>query len=672
MSQTSKPNRLQYETSPYLKQHSLNPVDWYPWGDEALNKARKEKKPIFLSIGYSACHWCHVMERESFEDAETAALLNQHFVSIKVDREERPDLDHIYMMAVQALTQHGGWPMTVFLTPELEPFYGGTYFPPDDRMGMPAFKKVILGVANAWTQKKDDVLKSAQQIVQALQEISEPPPPGTLTMDLIQAAVGTYARNFDSNNGGFGTAPKFFHTMDLKVCLRFWKRSGAENALEMLTFTLDQIARGGIYDQLGGGFHRYSTDAQWLAPHFEKMLYDNALLAELYLEAYQVTKKVDYAQVAREVLDYVLREMTSPEGSFYSTQDADSEGVEGKFYVWDAKEIKQLLDAEAAEQFCKVYDVTPSGNWEGHTILRRKWDWERLAKEQKMDRQWLEDTLAPAKRKLLAERNHRPAPFRDEKVIVSWNGLMIQSFAMGYQVLGDDRYLLAAQSAARFLWANMGGASALRHTYKDGHARIPAFLDDYASYAMGLACLFEADFQTDWRDHATKLVEEMIERFWDAPSGTFYFTPKQHEKLIHRPRETHDGATPSASALAVTAVIRWGQILGRPEWMELGEKGLRSAAQQMQKNPSGSGQFLCALDRLYNAPRELVLALGKSEEENESVLQALRSHFHPSACLHPAGPSQPAKDGRATLYVCENFTCSKPLVGSEAILEFLG
>jgi len=671
MTKPHKGNRLQFETSPYLLQHAMNPVDWHAWGEEALAKARKEKKPIFLSIGYSACHWCHVMERESFEDQETANLLNAHFINIKVDREERPDLDHIYMTAVQAMTQHGGWPMSVFLTPDLEPFYGGTYFPPDDRLGLPSFKKVIAGVAGAWTSKKDEVLKSAQSLSAALQEIAAPPSPGELALEFLNGAVNISARNFDSENGGFGTAPKFFHTMDLKTCLRHWKRTGAQNALDMVTLTLDRIARGGIYDQLGGGFHRYSTDAVWLVPHFEKMLYDNALLAEVYLEAYQVTKKEDYIQVAREILEYVLREMTSEEGGFFSTQDADSEGVEGKYYVWSEQEIRGLLDKEAADLFCRVYDVTTNGNWESTNILRRKSSWDTLAREFREERQWIEDALSPARRKLLAERSLRVAPFRDEKILVSWNGLMIQAFALGYQVVGDERYLQAAQTAARFLWGRMGGATALRHTYKNGQARIPAFLDDYSSFALSVATLYEADFHLDWKEYGNKLVEQMIERFWDEASSTFYFTPKAHEKLITRPRETNDGATPSASGMAVTAVVRWGQILGKPEWLALGEKALRSASQQMQTMPSASGQFLIALDRLKNAPQELVFAPGQSAEDNETVLNELRAHFHPTACLLPAGPSQPAREGKPTLYVCENFTCSKPLIGAEAIQKYL-
>ncbi len=667
MSPNAKPNRLQNETSPYLLQHSLNPVDWYPWGEEALNKAKKEKRPIFLSIGYSACHWCHVMEKESFEDLETAKIMNQHFINIKVDREERPDLDHIYMTAVQAMTQHGGWPMSVFLTPELEPFYGGTYFPPDDRQGTPSFKKILAGVASAWSQRPEEVTKSAQQLCQALKEISHPPSAQEISVELVGNSIQQMARNFDSDHGGFGSAPKFFHAMEMKLCLRHWKRTGAQNALAIVTLSLDKIARGGIYDQLGGGFHRYSTDAEWLAPHFEKMLYDNALMAEVYLEAYQATQKVDYAQVARDILEYVLREMTSPEGGFYSTQDADSEGEEGKYYVWSEEEIRKSLDKESADQFCEFYDVSAKGNWEGKSILRRKRDWDMLAKEHGTDRQWLEDSISSTKRKLMAERALRVAPFRDEKVLVSWNGLMIQSLALGYAVLNDERYLRAAQTAAQFILGRMGGATALRHTYKDGQARVPAFLDDYSALALGLATLFEADFNRNWEEQGKKLVEQMLEKFWDKATHTFYFTPNAHEKLIHRPRETHDGATPSASAMAVTALVRWGQLLRKTEWLTIAEDALKAASQQMQKLPSASGQFLCALDRLKNSPKELVLALGKSEEENEQALRTLRAHYHPSDCLRPAGSDQPSKGGVPTLYICENFTCTAPCVGLDAM-----
>jgi uncharacterized protein YyaL (SSP411 family) len=408
MTKSTRPtNRLARESSPYLQQHAHNPVDWYPWGPEALDRAKREQKPIFLSIGYSACHWCHVMEHESFEDEETARLMNQHFVNIKVDREERQDLDHIYMNAVQVMTQHGGWPMSVFLTPDLTPFYGGTYFPNEDRMGMPSFRKILAGVSNAWNNRREEVQRAAQQLTEALGEMNKgmaDGPAQPLTPAIVAAAVQAIGHQFDTTHGGLGRAPKFFHTMSLRLCLHYAVREKNRGLLDLVRQTLDQLGRGGIYDQLGGGFHRYSTDDRWLVPHFEKMLYDNALLAELYLEAYQATRQVELAQVARETLDYTLREMTSPEGGFYSTQDADSEGVEGKFYVWTREEIFRLLDKDSAEPFCRIFDVTAEGNWEGHCILNRTHSPDSPIPGSENEQSWLEDSLAAAKRKLFAAR----------------------------------------------------------------------------------------------------------------------------------------------------------------------------------------------------------------------------------------------------------------------------
>ena len=449
-------NRLAHETSPYLLQHAHNPVDWYAWGREALERARREEKPIFLSIGYSACHWCHVMEHESFEDADTAAVMNEHFVNIKVDREERPDLDHIYMAAVQIMTQHGGWPMSVFLTPDLEPFYGGTYFPPEPRQGMPSFKQILAGVADAWQNRRGELSRSAGQMAGALQQMNQLAGGGERpSLELIDQAVRALERDYDPGYGGFGSAPKFPHPMDIKLLLRHWKRTGAEQSLEMVNRTLDHMARGGIYDHLGGGFHRYSTDERWLVPHFEKMLYDNALITQVCVEAYQATQNPEFSRVARETLDYVLREMTSPEGGFYSTQDADSEGVEGKFFVWPLAEIEQVLGHGAADLFAYVYDVTGEGNWDESNILNRPKTMDQCAKLLQVDRPKMEQSLAESRAKLFDVRSRRVAPSRDDKVLVSWNGLMIDAMARGFQVLGDERYLDAARRAAEFILTKM-------------------------------------------------------------------------------------------------------------------------------------------------------------------------------------------------------------------------
>jgi uncharacterized protein YyaL (SSP411 family) len=685
-----KPNRLVDETSPYLKQHAHNPVDWYPWGPQALERARKEQKPIFLSIGYSACHWCHVMERESFEDEETAKLMNEYFVNIKVDREERQDLDHIYMSAVQIMTQHGGWPMSVFLTPELEPFYGGTYFPPDDRMGMPSFKKILMGVAGAWKNRREEVVKSAKELTAALQGIGDtgPATKGTPSLDLIAQAVESCAQAFDPTYGGLGNAPKFFHTMNLKACLRHWARTNDAKALAIVTQSLDKIAAGGIYDQLGGGFHRYSTDQQWLVPHFEKMLYDNALLADLYLETFQITRLTEFAQTARETLDYVLREMTAAEGGFYSTQDADSEGVEGKFYVWSYDEIFKTLDQDVAAPFARVYQVTRQGNWEGQNILHRTQSIEQSAAELGLDKAWLEDHLALAKRKLLAVRAQRVAPRRDEKILVSWNALMIEAMARGYQVLGDERYLVGAQRAADFILKELcdkRGSNPklnwLLHAYTDGQGRFNAYLDDYGGFVGALVSLFECDFQWMWLEAARGLATVMLDQFWDSQRSDFYYTARDHEKLITRPKENHDGATPSGTALAVTALLRLGKHLDQREFLKPAEEALAAQKGFMQMAPMGTGQLLTALDFLVGPPMEIAI-VPASLEDRQSVLHLIHEGFLPNkivasvtddkkVALHPLLQGKKIVENQTTVYLCENYTCEAPLVGLDAFTQAL-
>jgi len=685
------PNRLIDETSPYLRQHAYNPVEWYAWGDESLAKAKREAKPIFLSIGYSACHWCHVMERESFENQETAALMNEWFVNIKVDREERPDLDHIYMSAVQMMTQHGGWPMSVFLTPEGQPFYGGTYFPPEDRMGMPSFKKILGGVANAWKTRKEEILKTAGQLSTALGDLSALTPENErvpLSLSLVDKAVDKMAHHFDPQFGGFGNAPKFFHTMDLRLFLRHAARTGDAKSQAIVSITLDRLLNGGIYDQLGGGFHRYSTDREWLVPHFEKMLYDNALLAETYLEAYQANLKEDWSRIAHETLNYVLKEMTSPEGAFYSTQDADSEGVEGKFYVWKQEEIESLLDQDVAQAFNLVYDVSASGNWEENNILNRKASLTERAAELKVDRVSLEDTLALAMRKLLAHRGERIAPHRDEKILTSWNGLMIQSMALGAQVLNDDRYLAAATKAADFMLTKLkreGDTLLLFHTYKDGWARLNGYLDDYANLMNGLITLFETDGNPRWLKEATRLAESILDQFFDVKENSFFFTPREHETLITRPREMHDGATPSATAIAITALARLGLVTGKSRYLQRAEAALAVLSKQMEMIPQATAQCLIALELLFSDPMEWVFFAGDDADENAAALQAMRKTFTPNKVTVLATAENAAEltklteltdgrngiDGKATLYVCRKSTCLEPLVGQDAILAFL-
>ncbi len=549
---TRRPNRLVHETSPYLQQHAHNPVDWYPWGPEALAAAVKFDRPIFLSIGYSACHWCHVMEHESFENAAIAELMNEHFINIKVDREERPDLDQIYMSAVTALTGRGGWPMSVFLTPKLEPFYGGTYWPPTSRMGMPGFGDVLTQVYAAWVHRRDDVERGARELTDAVVEAgrstAEQQP---LSESLLKKAESTLLRTADHVHGGFGSAPKFPHPMDLRLLLRTAKRFKTPEALEVVRLTLDKMSAGGIYDHLGGGFHRYSTDSRWLVPHFEKMLYDNALLATAYLEAFQVTHEPRYAEVVRETLDYVLREMTDPQGGFYSTQDADSEGEEGKFFVWSEEEVVSILGPELSPLFAYCHDVTPHGNWEGANILNRVKTHAQAAKILGTNEDRLAELLAECRRKLFEVREKRVHPGRDEKILVGWNGLMISAMAQAGSVLSEPRFTAAAARAADFVLDRMRGPGGqLLHTCKDGSARLNAYLDDYACLIDALVEVYQANFDAKYLDAALGLAKDLIDRYGDKNAGGFFFTPHDHEPLISRNKDVHDNATPSGNAMA--------------------------------------------------------------------------------------------------------------------------
>jgi uncharacterized protein YyaL (SSP411 family) len=674
-------NRLVHESSPYLKQHAHNPVNWYPWGPEALQRARELDRPIFLSVGYSACHWCHVMEHESFENEEIGKLLNEHFVSIKVDREERPDIDQIYMSAVQLLTRQGGWPMSVFLATDLKPFYGGTYYPPDDRYGRPGFKRLLLAIADAWKNRRAELLEQAGQITLGIQESMQVPSGvGELTPTLLENAGRQLGRAFDSVHGGFGSAPKFPHAVELRLLLRLWQRFGDEQALDMARLTLDKMAMGGMYDHLGGGFHRYSTDERWLAPHFEKMLYDNALLTQAYLEAYQATGSPFYRRVVEETLDYVLREMTSPAGAFYSTQDADSEGVEGKFYVWTQAEVEQVLGQEAAKLFCAVYDVTPHGNWEGHSILFRSRSDEQEAKLLKLDVQALQSQLADARRKLLAVRDQRIWPGRDEKILTSWNGLMIAAFAEAAAVLEQPRYAEAASRAAEFLLTKMRAPNGrlLRTASVGGVAKLNAYLEDYAYLGNALVSLYEATFETRWLEASLQLSEVMLEQFWDQAEGGFYFTSQDHEALIARVKDVQDHSTPSGNSMAVTMLLRLARLTGRAPLQEKAEQTLRFAKVLMEKSSMAAGQMLVALDFLLGPTQEFAVVGEPAHDETRRVLRALRGTFRPNrviALKSPAGTEEKvvallqdkSAQGAVTTYVCENFACLAPLVGAEAV-----
>jgi uncharacterized protein YyaL (SSP411 family) len=689
-------NRLAHESSPYLRQHAHNPVDWYPWGPEALARARELDRPIFLSVGYSACHWCHVMEHESFEDGEVARLLNEHFVSIKVDREERPDLDQIYMASVQLLTGQGGWPMSVFLTPDLKPFTGGTYFPPDDRHGRPGFKRVLRTIAEWWRTRRAEIDRAAGDLTEHLQGLGRVPAgEGDLGPDLLRRAAAGLARAFDPQFGGFGSAPKFPHPMDLRVLLRVWSRFGDEQALHMVRVTLDRMAMGGICDHLGGGFARYSTDARWLVPHFEKMLYDNALLVPCYLEAYQGTGEASYREVAEETLGWVLREMTSPEGPFHSTLDADSEGQEGKFYVWTAEEIRRVLGPQDAAVFSAVYGVEPEGNWDdphghgpaGANVLYRVKTFEQYARLHGLAEPELRDLLARCRRKLFEVRQGRVRPGRDDKALTSWNGLMIGALASAAAVLDRPDYAQAARRAGDFFLTRMRtGHGRLLRTWSPGsEPKLNAYLEDYSFLLDGLVSLYEATFEPRWVEAALDLARVMTEQFWDPAGGGFFYTGRDHEALIARTKDAQDNATPSGNAMAATGLLRLVKLTGRGDLQEKAEATLRMYRGLFAESPLSAGQALIALDFWLGPVEEVAVVGDPAAGDTRRVLRAARAGFHPRRVLALAPPGdaraaegvpllagKTAQGGAVTTYVCKDFACQAPLVGAEAAERALG
>ena len=678
-------NRLIHETSPYLLQHAHNPVDWYPWGEEALTRAKQEQKPILLSIGYSACHWCHVMERESFENEEIAAVMNELFINIKVDREERPDLDEIYMNAVQIMTRQGGWPMTVFLTPDLKPFYGGTYYPPTDRYGRPGFPKVMSAVSEAFSDQNTQVLQQAEQITAHLAQMSNVVDPHhhELTEELMTNAFQNYHSQFDSHHGGFGNAPKFPPSMGLPFLLRYWHHSGNANALEMVELTLEKMARGGMYDQLGGGFHRYSTDAHWLVPHFEKMLYDNAQLVVAYFEAYQATQKPFYRDIATETLDYVLREMYDAEnGGFYSTQDADSEGVEGKFFVWEPNDVEDIIGEENAEIFCEYYDITPQGNFEGENILQVQAPPDIFARKLRMDVSELETLLADGKQKLFEAREKRIKPGLDDKILTSWNGIMIRGMAMGYQLTGKSEYLEACEKSAEFVLTVLSQDNGLLlRTHRDGKSHLNAYLEDYSYFIAGLIALYEASFEPRWLTEAERLAHIMIDQFGDDAGDGFFFTGKAHETLIVQSKSAYDGATPSGASMAIHSLLRLAKHLDNPEFHDKAVETLLLYFHQMERMPSGSGQLLCELAFLLSTPKEIAIVGRKGDAKTEAMLAALHGTYQPNKIVAlsesadgqtlPLLTGKTQVDNTSTAYVCENYVCQVPTTDIEAFVELL-
>jgi len=680
-------NRLAHETSPYLLQHKNNPVDWYPWGDEALQRARVEGKPILLSIGYAACHWCHVMEHESFEDPATAALMNERFVSIKVDREERPDLDTIYMAAVQAITGQGGWPMTVFLTPEGEPFYGGTYFPPEPRHGMPAFRTVLTSVATAYDEQRDDIARNVAALRDHLRtgiQFAGQPSGESATTDALNAAVDALGKDFDWVNGGFRGAPKFPQPMTLDFLLRQYVRTGSAQALDMVERTLQKMANGGLYDQLGGGFHRYSVDAVWLVPHFEKMLYDNALLAPVYLHAYQVTGNDFYRCVVTETLDWVTREMVDAAGGFYSTLDADSEGHEGKFYVWTLDELTVLLGADDARLVAAYYDVTTRGNFEGVNILHVGEPLNAVAERVGVAPSAAQAALDRARPILFAAREQRIHPGRDEKVLTAWNGLMLRAFAEAAAVLERADYRATAEHAADFALTRLRRDGLLLRTYKDGQSKLNGYLEDYAFLTDGLLALYDATFDPRWLTEAHALAETMVAQFWDDTNGGFFDTGRDHEALIARPKSVFDNAIPAGNSVAVETLQRLAVIYDDRGYAEMADRVLRSLWEPMTRYPTGFGRILCALDFALATPQEVALVGEPDAPDTAALVNALRRRFRPNtvvALRRPGTPEddQPALlrsrdpiDGRATAYVCERYACQLPVTTPDALAPQLG
>lgn len=682
-----KENRLAKETSPYLLQHAYNPVDWYPWGEEALRRATQEDKPIFLSVGYSACHWCHVMAHESFEDAETAKMMNENFINIKVDREERPDIDDIYQRACQLASRSGGWPLSAFLTPNQKPFYIGTYFPKDGgHYGMPGFRTILKQLSEAYRLKKQEIESASGEFMDALSQTAHDVAltgagheSTLLERSILDEAAVSLLQMGDMIYGGFGQAPKFPNPSNLLFLLRYYDISGISRFSSFVAFTADRMSAGGIHDQLGGGFARYSTDQKWLVPHFEKMLYDNALLVQVFSEIYQITKKEKYLQVVRKTLDFVLREMTHLGGGFYSAQDADSEGEEGKFYVWRKSEIAEALnDAPSTDIFCEFYGVTEGGNFEGKNILNVRLPLETLAQRHGKNTEQVEAIITDASSRLFAARESRIRPGRDEKILTSWNGLMISAFAKGYAVTGDKRYLQAALKAVSFIEANLSaGQSRLSRTFKDGKAKLNAYLDDYAFYVAGLLDLFSVNSREEILDKAVEYSDFMLAHFWDPKEGNLYFTSDDHETLIVRTKNLYDLAIPSGNSVAASNLIRLYQYTQKSDYLSRAERMMKSGAKAAAENPFGFGQLLTAIYLYVKRPVEVIVV---ADGEGSSMAGWLNRRFLPDGVTATASRSEIGRlvkypyfkgrtaEGGDTAFVCRNFTCSLP-IRSESELE---
>ena len=678
----SHTNRLAREKSPYLLQHQHNPVDWFAWGEEAFAKARREGKPIFLSIGYSTCHWCHVMERESFEKQELANFLNEHFISIKVDREERPDVDKIYMTFVQAMTGQGGWPLNVFLSPDLKPFYGGTYWPPESKYGRPSFLQVLGQIHQAWQTKRDQIGQSSTELHGKLVALTDRQNPSPLQLDssVLQHAGRQLQEGYDAKNGGFGQAPKFPSPSQPAFLLRYGARFQDPKAVEKVLHTCDRMAAGGIYDQIGGGFSRYSVDEKWLVPHFEKMLYDNAQLLGLYLDAYLISGQSRHADVARDILRYVLRDMTHPEGGFYSAEDADSEGKEGKFYCWTREDLSALLTPEEFNVAVRYFGMTAAGNFVDHSDPHPLPNQNVLSIAEPKLRLEDEPLLASAKRKIFDARAKRVRPHRDDKVLASWNGLMLGSIARAYSVLGDETYRQAAENNARFLKAKLWdpASKTLYHRWRENERDSVQLLEAYAFLLSGLLELYQATLEPSHLEFAVALGDAMLEKFYDRKDGGFWQTTAGNHDLILRVKEDYDGAEPSGNAVAILALLKLGALTARAEFTEAAEKSLRLFSDRLKTLPQAVPYLLLALDFSLETPRRVVIAGDPNHPDARVLLHAAHSVYQPNkVVLGTVGPVEefartlPPKDGKATVYLCTGTACQPPTHEPEKVKELL-
>lgn len=684
-----KPNRLIHEKSPYLLQHAYNPVDWYPWGEEAFEKAKQEDKPIFLSIGYSTCHWCHVMEKESFGDLAVAKVLNDHFISVKVDREERTDVDNLYMTVCQAMTGHGGWPLTIIMTSDQKPFYAGTYIPKEDRYGRTGLIKLLTKIADLWKVERSRAEKMSDRVMEVIQGNLESTDKGEIDPSLFDYAFEQYARQFDEIYGGFGQAPKFPRPHDLLFLLRYWKDKEDTEALEMVEKTLTAMRRGGIYDHLGFGFSRYAVDREWLVPHFEKMLYDNALLAYTYTEAYQATKKEVYRQVVEEIFTYVFREMTAEEGGFYSAEDADSEGKEGEFYVWTPKQVKDILGDEDGELFCQCYDITEDGNFENHKSILNQvhFSQDKIAQEKGIKIPQLQKKLAQAREKLFQAREKRIRPFKDDKILTSWNGLMIAALARAGRVFQQKSYLDAAVRAVQCLEKNLvreDGRLLVR--FRNGEAAYLGYLDDYAFYTWGLIELYEATWEDSYLERAIELTHQMIDLFWDESDDGFFFYGKDAKPLLSRSKEIYDGAIPSGNSVAALNILRLAAFTLDEQLIDIGEKQLRAFAGSVHDHPTSHSFLMIAMQFALGKRQEIVIVGDLDDRVTQTMMkevqQAYLPHailafrptgkqFHHKKSLLPVIETQSTVSDQAAVYICENYACQQPIQNLDVLKKRL-